>query len=102
MAIYLKDPAAVIDYAVDWAAAYLAGATTEATTEAGAVATIVDSSWAVVPGGLAIATSRHDAGRSTATLSGGTRGCVYRLTNRVTFSDGRSDERSLDVRVEDR
>ena len=91
MAIFLKDPAAVIDYAVDWQAAYLAGQS------------VVESVWAVVPGGgLAVAASSHDAGRSTATLTGGVAGCVYRLTNSVTFSDGRSDERSLDVRVEDR
>lgn len=91
MGIFLKDPAAVIDYAVDWQAAYLAGAT------------VADSSWVVIPAGaLAVVAASHDAGRSTATLTGGDRGCVYRLTNHVTFSDGRSDERSLDVRVEDR
>ena len=90
VAIFLKDPAAMIDYAVDWQAAYLAGAT------------VADSSWTVVPDGLVVMAARHDAGRSTATLGGGDRGCVYRLTNHVTFSDGRSDERSLDVRVEDR
>lgn len=90
VAIFLKDPAAVIDYVVDWQAAYLAGQT------------IVDSRWDVAPVGLAVAAAGHDAGRSTATLTGGLRGCVYRLTNSVTFSDGRRDERSLDVRVEDR
>ena len=91
MAIFLKDPAAVIDYAVDWAAAYLAGQT------------IISSGWTVAPdGALVVATASLDAGRSTATLSGGQRGDVYRLTNTVTFSDGRRDERSLDVRVEDR
>ena len=91
MAIFLKDPAAVIDYAVDWQAAYLAGQT------------INSSDWSVVPAGeLAVVTASHDAGRSTVTLAGGARGNVYCVTNRVTFSDGRSDERSLDVRVEDR
>jgi hypothetical protein len=93
VAIFLKDPAAVIDYAVDWQSAYLAGQT------------INQSSWSVVPddpGGLVVAVAALADGRSVATLAGGQRGCVYRLTNRVTFSDGRSDERSLDVRVEDR
>ena len=93
MAIFLKDPAAVIDYAVDWQSAYLAGQT------------ITQSSWAVVPddpGGLVVAVAVLADGRNVATLTGGQRGCVYRLVNRVTFSDGRSDERSLDVRVEDR
>ena len=99
MAIFLKDPAAVIDYAVDWAAAYLAGQT------------IISSGWTVAPDGaseaapdsdLVLVASGLDGGRTTATLSGGQRGHVYRLTNNVTFSDGRRDERSLDVRVEDR
>ena len=91
MAIFLKDPAAVIDYAVDWAAAYLAGQT------------IISSGWTVAPdGALVVAAASLDGGRTTATLSGGQRGHVYRLTNTVTFSDGRRDERSLDVRVEDR
>lgn len=93
MAIFLKDPAAVVDYAVDWQSAYLAGQT------------ISQSDWSVVPeepGGIAIAVVATAAGRSVATLVGGQRGHSYRLTNRVTLSDGRSDERSLDVRVEDR
>ena len=93
MAIFLKDPAAVIDYAIDWQSAYLAGAT------------IIDSRWQVapdVPGGLAIVVAAEAAGRSVATLAGGQRGRSYRLTNSVTLSDGRCDERSLDVRVEDR
>jgi hypothetical protein len=93
VAIFLKDPAAVIDYAIDWQSAYLAGAT------------IIASHWQVVPdvpGGLAIVMTTEAAGRSVAMLAGGQRGASYRLTNHVTLSDGRSDERSLDVRVEDR
>lgn len=93
MAIFVKDPAAVVDYAVDWQSAYLAGQV------------ISQSDWSVVPdepGGIAISVAAMAEGRSIATLVGGRRGRVYRLTNRVAFSDGRSDERSLDVRVEDR
>lgn len=93
MAIFLKDPAAVIDYAVDWSAGYLAGQT------------ISDSSWSVLPadaGGVVVTASRFETGRAIATLAGGVRGMVYRITNRVTFSDGRSDERALALRVEDR
>ncbi|KAB7648180.1 hypothetical protein [Polymorphobacter fuscus] len=93
MAIFLKDPAAAIDYVVDWQADYLAGQT------------ITASRWTVDPdaaGGLAVAVATHDGGRSTATLTGGTPGRLYRLTNQVDFSDGRRDSRTLDVRVEDR
>ena len=93
MAIFLKDPAAALDYAVDWQTAYLAGQS------------ITASSWSVAPeepDGLAVAVDVVAQGRSVATLTGGRRGRVYRLTNHVTFDDGRSDERSLVVRVEDR
>jgi hypothetical protein len=93
VAIFVKDPAAVVDYAVDWQSVYLAGQT------------ISQSDWSVVPdepGGITVSLAATAAGRSVATLVGGRRGRAYRLTNRVTFSDGRSDERSLDVRVEDR
>lgn len=93
MAIFLKDPAASIDYAVDWQTAYLAGQS------------ISVSEWIVTPDepdGITVAVSTEAGGRSVATLVGGRRGHLYRLTNRVTFDDGRNDERSLDVRVEDR
>ena len=91
MAIFLKDPQAVIDYAVDWSAGYLAGQT------------IAASDWAIEPAGeLAVAAPEIEPGRTLATFSGGVAGCVYRVTNRVTFSDARTDERTLVLRVENR
>ena len=36
------------------------------------------------------------------TLSGGVPGHVYSIVNRVTLSDGRSDDRSITLRVEER
>lgn len=93
MAIFLKDPAAVVDYVVDWQTAYLEGQT------------IVASVWNIEPDeadGVEVAAASFDAGRSQATLRGGRQGQFYRLHNRVTFSDGGSDERSLALRVEDR
>lgn len=93
MAIFLKDPTATLDYAIDWQAAYLDGQT------------IQSSLWDVAPdaaGGITVSAANHDGGRTMVTLAGGMRGMRYQITNRVTFSDGRSDDRSLDVRVEDR
>lgn len=90
MAIFLKDPAATIDYAIDWDAGYLAGQS------------IVASRWAVLPDGLAVAGDAIETGRTSATLAGGLPGLVYHVTNQVMLSDGRSDERTLVVRVEDR
>lgn len=93
MAIFVKDPGARIDYAVDWSAGYLA------TQE------ITGSVWSVAPdgsGGLVVDGATSAPGKTVATLSGGVAGCVYRITNRVQFSDGRNDERILVVRVEER
>lgn len=90
MAIFVKDPGATIDYAIDWSAGYLAGQA------------IIASAWAVTPPGIIIEASSIAAEKTVATLSGGVAGLVYHITNRVNFSDGRSDERMLVVRVEDR
>jgi len=89
----VKDPGSRIDFEFDWAAAYPGG-------EA-----VVASDWTVLPdeiGGVAVAGAAHDLLQSTATLAGGIAGHVYRVTNRVTMSDGQIDERSMTVRVEER
>lgn len=91
MTLFLKDPAAAIDHAVDWDAGYLAGRS------------IVASLWRVLPAGaLLLANPRQAGGRTGITLSGGSDGQVCRVTNRVTLDDGSSDERTLVVRVEER
>lgn len=93
MSLYLKDPGSRIDYAIDWATSYLSGGT------------IAASSWRVEPiepGGVVVAQNGFDPGRSVAVIEGGLVGRVYRVTNRVTTGDGREDERSLVLRVEDR
>jgi hypothetical protein len=93
MGFYLKDPGASIDYAVDWGAGYLAGET------------IAESLWSVEPeeaGGLTVTSSVREATRTAAQLTGGIAGHVYRVANRVTLSSGRSDERSLTIRADER
>lgn len=93
MTLYLKDPNASIDYAIDWGAAYLSGQQ------------ITTSSWRVepvAPLGVQVTGSFHDATRTSVTLAGGEPGSMYRIVNRVTLSDGRSDERSLSLRVDAR
>lgn len=93
MGLYLKGPDARIDYAIDWGTAYLDGQI------------IAASEWRVEPeeeGGAIIEIGSFDLRRTAATVSGGVPGHVYRIGNIVTLSDGRSDERSLVVRVEQR
>jgi hypothetical protein len=91
--LFVKDPAAVLDYAIDWAAGYLAGQS------------ITASNWSVSPedaAGVTITEPRIEGGQTLAALHGGMCGHVYRITNRVSFSDGGHDERTLIVRVENR
>lgn len=93
MSLHLKDPEARIAYAVDWGAAYLGSQT------------IAASAWAVTPaeaGGLVVVSGARDGRTTSALVEGGVAGRLYRLTNRVTLSDGSADERSLAVRVEQR
>lgn len=93
MTYLLKDPEAVLDYAVDWGAEYLSG---DAVSQSG---------WDVVPaeaGGVAIVESSFDDRVSKVTASGGVPGRLYQLTNRVVLESGRVDSRSIVLRVEKR
>lgn len=93
MAMMVKDPGARIDFEFDWHTAYPDGQA------------VVASDWTVVPdedGGIFVPASAHDLLQATATLAGGVAGHVYRITNRVTMSDGQIDERSVTMRVEER
>ena len=90
MSLIAKDPQARIDYVIDWSA-YLAGQS------------VIASEWSVHPaGGLTVEEAAFEPGRTSVRVSGGALGHVYRLTNRVTLSDGQVDERSVTVRVEER
>lgn len=93
MTMMVKDPDSRIDFEFDWGAAYPDGQA------------VLASVWAVAPddaGAVAVVAAAHDLMQSTVTLAGGVAGRVYRVTNRVTLSDGQIDERSMTVRVEER
>ena len=53
-------------------------------------------------GGVAVEADAVDGLRSSVRLGGGRIGRLYRITNRVTLSDGQVDERSIHIRVEER
>lgn len=93
MSFHLKDPGAVLDYAVDWGAEYLDG---DALVESSFALTPVESGGAVVTG------SSFDAKVATVTVGGGIAGHQYRLVNHVTLQSGREDERTIVLRVEQR
>jgi len=93
MTIFLKDPHAGIDYALDWGQGYLQGQS------------ITGSVWSVAPDevdGVRVTGELGNATRTAATLAGGVPGMLYRVANRVTLSDGRTDERSVTLRIEQR
>ena len=93
MTLLLKDPDAVLDYSVDWGAEYLLGDL------------IADSQWSVDPDeqdGVSVAGSDFDAKTSTVKAAGGQPGRVYRLVNHVVLDSGRTDSRSIVLRVEKR
>lgn len=83
-----KDPDAILDYTVDWSR-WL-------DTD-----TILTSQW-TVPTGLTQASSSNTATSATAWLSGGAAGQSYTVTNRITTTGGRTDDRSFTIRVEER
>ena len=93
MSFLLKDPEAVLDYAIDWGAEYLSGDALAA------------SSWLVSPvepDGASVAGSSFDLLVSTVQVAGGRPGRIYRVTNHVTTANGREDSRSIMLRVEKR
>lgn len=89
MSVYLKDPTAVIDYEHDWSALLTEGET------------ISTSTWSVTPSGaLTVESDSETDTTATVMVSGGTVGQVIRLTNQIVTSAGRTDERTIVVRVE--
>lgn len=91
-----KDPSAKLDYSFDWQDWLVDGDP------------IVTSEWRVegvsFPGSshLVVDASDHTESMTRAFLSGGVAGTFYRVVNRVATLQGRVDERSLTVVVENR
>jgi hypothetical protein len=93
MSLLLKDPEAVLDYLIDWGAEYLGEDL------------LAQSAWTVEPdeaGGVTIAGDDFDATTSTVKAGGGVAGRIYRLINAVVTASGRTDSRSIVLRVEKR
>ena len=77
-----KDPDSVIDYGVDWSAWLASGET------------ILTSSW-IVPAGLTLDSESNTTTATAVFLSAGIEGESYTLTNRITTSAGRTEDRSM-------
>ena len=87
---FTKDPDAVLDYAVDWSL-WLAGDE------------ISSSEWILEDGvDLEQVTAVNTPTKATVWLRGGEKGTTYLVTNRIVTSGGRTDDRTISVKVEDR
>ena len=86
---YLKDPSAVLDWAFDWTD-WLA------TSETIANHTITADT------GLKVDSSAENNGKITVWLSGGTAGINYKVACLITTTEGRTDERTIWIKVVER
>lgn len=84
-----KDPDATLDWIFDW------------TPWLGDFETIIDAQFIVDPG-IVVESFSHTQRTATVWLSGGNESQVYRITNRITTSDGRIDDRSFTLRCTQR
>lgn len=99
IATFKKDPDARLDYVIDWAAALQ-------DANGDQVDFIVGSAWAVDDPALTIESSpfapSFTATTTTVWLSGGVAGTDYAVTNRITTDDGRIDDRTIRIKVQER
>lgn len=86
---FLKDPNAVLDYVFNWSSWLQSGET-------------ISSSTFTVETGITKDSETNTTTSATVWLSGGTEGNRYTITNRVTTNQGRTDDRSAIVRVQNR
>lgn len=85
----IKDPQAALDYMIDWTKWLAEGDT------------LFESVFTATPG-ITIDNFTLSTTQTVVWLSGGAPGKTYKITNRVTSTQGRVDERSFRVKVESR
>ena len=86
---YTKDPSAILDWAYDW------------TDWLAAAETITDHT-ITADTGITVDSSTEDTGIVTVWLSGGTAGENYKVACLVETSAGRTDERTIWIKVVNR
>ena len=88
IAVFYKDPDAVLDYTIDW----------ETWLDSDTIST---STW-TVPSGITKASDTNTTTTTTIWLSGGTAGTSYDLLNRVVTAGGRTDDRTITIIVREK
>jgi hypothetical protein len=86
---FLKDPNAILDYKFDWVSWLAAGET-------------ISTSTMTVQTGITKDSESNTTTTATVWLSGGTEGNRYTVTNRITTNQGRTDDRTILIRVSNR
>ena len=86
---YLKDPSAVLDWLFDW-------------TDWLATEETIITHTITADAGITVDGSDENAGIVTVWLSGGTAGEKYKVACLITTSAGRTDERTIWIKVTDR
>jgi hypothetical protein len=87
---FKKDPNAVLDYTFDWTAWLLP-----------LLDTIVTATF-IPDAGLTVDSSSHTTTTATAFVSGGTEGTSMNLTCRITTAGGRTDDRTIVLKIVNR
>lgn len=95
VAVFIKDPQAIIDYSIDWSDWLAAGDSLMTGSPA-------DGSQWIVPSDLTNEQDSNDSDSTTIWLSGGINGQNYTVTNRVTSTAGRMEDRSIQIMVRNR
>lgn len=90
MAVFKKDPNAVLDYTFDWGP-YL-------TPLADTISTVTF----ILTGTLTKTSQANTSTTATAFVSGGTVGNTETLTCRIVTTGGRTDDRSISLKIVDR
>jgi hypothetical protein len=86
---FKKDPDAVLDYTLNWTDWLVSGDTITAATST------PDS-------GITVDSTSFTTTATTTWLSGGTAGTTYSVVVHVTTDDGREDDRTITIAVQDR
>jgi len=85
---WIHDPNAILDYSVDWSD-WLGSDT------------IASVTW-TVPTGIVKASQAETTTTATAWISGGTAGTEYAVACKIVTAGGRTDERTIILRCQDR
>jgi hypothetical protein len=84
---YKKDPNATLDYSFDWTAYLLP------------ITDTISSVTFIASSGITVVSQAHTPTVATAFVSGGTLDATEKLTCRIVTAGGRTDDRTIDLKI---